>query len=278
MQDAINLGYPVNWAAPLNRGLVRWWLALPGQNRAPTIRDLRRSTQLTLTGGVASTPFGRPGGYGSWIFDGVNDYASSAATIDLSTVTKITLAFWLYFNSYANTDKLFLESTTDYNVNRHAILIDPDNSVGSRFDFSLLATTPGGYNGVSITRPSAATWHHYVVTVDRDAGAQQFTNCWVDGKSVTLTQQDTNTANGNFGNFTWYWMTRAGASLWAGGRWDDFRLYSRLLNASEAIALFKESSRGNPTTLNWLERPLLVAEQEAAAAAQQQMTLLGIGA
>src|SRR5215471_4571503 len=76
---------PVNWAAPLNRGLLGWWLVLPQRLGGSRWLDLvgRAAATLVTTLPSGSTsgwgPSRRLGGLGELRFDGTNGYADLGA-------------------------------------------------------------------------------------------------------------------------------------------------------------------------------------------------------
>lgn len=83
---------PVNWQHPLNRGLVRWWLGLPGQAGGPLLADLAtggRANAGTLTNGPtwAAGPNGLPG----VLFDGTDDYVDCGQAAGLTGLAEFAV-------------------------------------------------------------------------------------------------------------------------------------------------------------------------------------------
>lgn len=247
----INTTSPINWNHPLNRGLVRKWVCLPQRTGGNTWRELTRRSNASINGATARSPRSRPGGWGSYEFDGTNDGAQTG-TIDLSSVSTLTISMWLWWNSYGSADDIALETSANYNSNDGAIIIDPDWSASANFATGL-RTGAGTFNIYTFPRPTAARWNHYVFCYDRGGGAQQVTAVYVNGVSQTLTSAFTSSTSGNFGNHQWNFMARNnGSAIQGDGVLDDVSIHSRVLSASEALQLYRESRAGYPTLLRWL--------------------------
>lgn len=264
MQPSVNTQSPIVWDAPLNRGLLRWWLCLPNQNRGNTWRELTRKSDATITGATVAGSRGRPGGWGCYEYNGTSD-AGQAAAIDLSLVSTLTVSLWLYWNSYSTNDDLALETGTTF-INQQGIFyINPNSSSNGGAVRVLINLTTSGIslNGATFARPTAAAWHHYVICMDRNAGAQQVVAAYVDGVSKTLTPTNSvTTSTGGFGNWQWNFMARNnGASLQGAGKLDDVRINNRILSASEAAELFRESAKGYPRLLRRSSPPSWYPEQ-----------------
>ena len=89
----LNYGNLVNPRAPLNRGLVSWWLALPQRSGGPKLFDIAGRNHGTLTNGPTwSGPFGRLGGFGTVKFDGTDEYL----TAGIPSATLKTICLWYY--------------------------------------------------------------------------------------------------------------------------------------------------------------------------------------
>ena len=155
-------------------------------------------------------------------FDGTNDIASAA--IDLSARSAVVLEFWLYWDAYAPNDDMALE----YGVGGASLVagfyVDPNFSVDGTFAASI---GTGGDTG-KITRPSAAAWHHYAISLDRaQAGGAEVVYMVVDGVSASITHVAGANA-GNFSNLTLTLMHRGDGSLFGAGRMQHLAIYSSL--------------------------------------------------
>jgi len=164
------------------------------------------------------------------IFDGVNDYASAA--LNLSAYSTVSVAFWLWWDSYGTGDDLALEHTANAN-NANAFQIDPDDP-NSVFVIGQTGTS-GGYRQGQITRPSAAAWHHYRFVLRRDGNLPK---CTVDGVVQTVGNRfSQGTVSGTFTNSTLYVMSRAGASLFGDGRMVGLAVFPGEVSDSDAARL-----------------------------------------
>jgi hypothetical protein len=227
----IDLGQPINRASPLNYGLVSWWSVL---NQGPhfggaRLLDLANRNHGTLTNGPTWSGQSHPGGWGSVLFDGVNDEVTGS-TIPLDS-NNWTVSAWIMPVAGAG-HRRFLGWADDgptLNVASgasswrivHALTVD--------LTASSATVTLGVFQHVVITR-SAAT-------------ARVFSNGVKIGENTSFSA--TYTANTTFsigsrfrGEFTNSFL-------------DDIRFYSRGLSESEVAALYRESLAGHPTTLNW---------------------------
>jgi hypothetical protein len=175
------------------------------------------------------------------LFNGTSDHIDVA--LDLSSYTTVSLSLWLWWDAFANNDKLAGEYTTNYNSN-NAFLIDPNSSGGG---IELGMHGPSGYWRDRYTRPSATAWHHWLIVFDR---ATPVITLYIDGVAQTATPIDhTGSAFGNFANSTFYLMSRAGTSLFAAGRLAEVALWGGVaLGASHAASLAAASDPRNVST------------------------------
>lgn len=241
---------PINWQSPLNRGLLRWWLCLPQRHGGNVWRDLTRKSDATISGAAAESARTRQGGWGCYVFDGSNDYGQTP-TIDLSAVSKMTVAFWSYWNAYANDNDTLIESSPSAFSNIGGIRITPNSSTGNVL--IRVNTSGSARSTITVARPTAAVWNHWCVLFDRLAGSQQC-SCYINGVlQPPLTTPDTNTTStGGFGNWQWCFHATDTSTQWGAGRLDDVRIYNRLLTASETISLGRASRFGYPNELRWV--------------------------
>lgn len=246
-----------NRAHPLARGMLHWWLPLPGQQFGRRIPDLWGSNPMLLGTGTAKPtlrgPSGGPRGFHSLLTDGTADFAQTQNTVALSNVTQLTVAWWGYDDSAADDDDLFWESSANFNSNAGGILSDPHESTYSAYVMAIRNSAASGLCGVSFTRPSAAAWHHYVAVMDLSQWSTStavFT-VYVDGAAVTLTDRNfsVGTVPTSFGNYTWYFMSRGGTGLWLDGRITDVQIRRGLMNARAVRQLYDESRFGYPNML-----------------------------
>lgn len=172
-------------------------------------------------------------------FNGTSSFARTP-TIDLTGYSTLTLSFWLYWDVYATNDDLCLETSANANDSIGAFFIDPN--MGGSSDILIVINANGGaFSGVQFPRTNvtAATWNHWIITMDRAAGAQQVRNVYINGVSIALNNTFTNTTSGNFGNYQWHFMSRNGAFLFGAGKLAEFAAFpGALLSQNEALALY----------------------------------------
>jgi hypothetical protein len=159
--------------------------------------------------------------------------------INLSSYSEITLSFWLYWNSWANSDALAGEYSTNYNSSNGGFILDANNSSPDGGTFIISLHNTGGYTAAEFTRPSAAAWHHYLVQFNiGSTGSGQIPAIYVDGVTQSLTYPETAGTSGSFGNYTFYFMSRDGSSLFGAGQMANVAIWGGvLLNTNEALAL-----------------------------------------
>jgi hypothetical protein len=137
----------------------------------------------------------------------------------------------------------------------------------------------GNYNAVSLARPSGAAWHHYMITVNRAAGAQQITGVWIDGVSKSLTQVNTGVAGtGGLGNFEHTLMAfDEGAANFGDGAIAEYAIWhSEVLDIDDAVALTAGTLASAITPApDFYWRLLGVADPETAAIGGVNMTVVG---
>ncbi len=130
-------------------------------------------------------------------FDGISDYVVTASALTLSGSPKLTLAFWLWWDAYDNLDANSLLALGNGTSQTGTIYLAPNSTAGTFKAFVLDA--PATQFSYEFARPSAAAWHHYVMSMDRSlTGAAQLTGLWVDGAtpgSLAIVTADDLTGN-----------------------------------------------------------------------------------
>jgi len=242
----VNVASPVNWAAPLNRGLLSWWMNLPsGQwGRGTLMRDLCRQQDATLTNGAGwAGPIGRRGGYGSFLFDGTNDV--SRFTYSRSGPTQMSVFASVYVNNFTDFNSTFCIGTGGDRM----VYLDTRATTGLvHFSFtqghnthkglsSTNAITTGQWYRIGGTYKSGE--HSVYINGVRDATTGSFTgnpdNAETFG-SIGAIYEDTETS-----------ITNA-----FDGYMDDLRFYNRALSQDEALADYKNSLGSWEQELNWV--------------------------
>lgn len=236
---------PVNWAHPLNRGLVSWWLNMPGWTFGSTWRDLCGRNHGTLTSMDPATdwvsPRGRVGGLGALDFDATNDYvAVPNGSINFLNGGQWSISVWYNLRTNASFPRVLAQAIDGYNT------------------FSFVVFT-GGYPSVSTVIGGVTTtvdyaqlnlqnaWVHLLAVIDSTPSAM-----YRNGIALsTATSGSSNTHASNVGITI---GARTDASRFWDGWLDDIRIWNRKLTEPEAWALYNDSRQGYPGTLNRVRR------------------------
>lgn len=239
VDGSVCLSNPVSWAHPLNRGLVAWWLNMPGWTFGSTWRDLCGRSHGTLTNMDPATdwvgPAGRPGGFGALDFDGTND-RTSLTIPTTANLTAISISLWVYARTHggANFGRLVSGGS---DAAPFGVLSNHGN-ISNTMAFAI-----NGINLVSSAFYTLNAWHHIACVFD--SGVQK--KIYIDGVergSTTQTATLTTATAANLGD-------RAAGSRSHNGLLDDVRLvYGRAYSADEVRQLYQDSRQGYPGMLN----------------------------
>jgi YD repeat-containing protein len=208
-------------------GLQDYWRL--GETSGTVLADSKGThpaTASSVTLGVGGGPAGDPNTAAR--FNGSTSCAS--VPLDLSGTQKVTLEFWMKWNSFASDDRLAAEFTSNFNDNDGGFLIDP-NAPQNGGMFGVAIGRFGTRNSVYFARPSAGAWHHYAIVMDGSAAASSEIKPYVDGAAVAVTQGETGTGT-TFASSTLYMMSRACSGLQGDGDLDEVALYNKALDAT----------------------------------------------
>lgn len=175
-------------------------------------------------------------------FDGINDSLISAASVDLSGQSIITVSFWLYWDAFANDDDLAMELTANAAVNNDGFFIDP-NASGGAVELMIGDASAHLKDGTfPRSGVSAAAWHNWIVEFDRTAANGVLgIKVWIDNVAQTMTPVITVALTGNFANSTLNLMCRNNTSLFAAGRLFEYAIYSGTITAGNRASLQTDS-------------------------------------
>lgn len=206
--------------------LLVWMMADTGGTYADSSGNARTGTYSGATPGSGS-PIGDYLSY-----DGTGDYGSGA--VNLSSLNVVTLEFWLWWNSYANDSKIAFEFTPNYNsANGFAVVPNDDGGVFG------VGVHGDGFRVGSITRPSAAAWHHYSIIFRRNSTLPEV---MVDGEVKTVSNRySDSTTSGNFANSNLYVMARNLTSSVGAGRLAGVALFGSALDNTRRLAHYAAS-------------------------------------
>lgn len=191
-----------------------------------------RDGTYTATGVTYSVAGPLTGDAGTAVtLNGSSGSLKSAATLDLSAATNVTVEFWMKIASFTTDFRLAMETSANASSNAGAFHFDPNWSAGT---MQLVVRGSGGNNDGTVPRPSTGVWHHYV-GVYRKAQTTGALDCYIDGVLQTTTKSG-NALTAAFGNFTVNIGSRNQASLWLNGSIAEFAIYPTELNAASVLA------------------------------------------
>ena len=212
-------GATVDWAHPLSRGLLMWWLLNEGAGQKAN--DSARRYLGTLT----SNPTWTQGRFGPALkFDGSTNYVinSSIVTGGLATCS---MSVW------------FKTTTSQNNTYIFAL---PDDSTGSnRLDITLTTTQIQAHCDTTVEVIPAFTvtytdnvWRHVALVYDGAAAKLYVNGLQKDSQAITGAILNTAAATecnlGRFGSFGGFFTGSA----------DDARIWNRALTAAEVLTLY----------------------------------------
>lgn len=242
---------PINWLSPLNRGLVSWWLNVPGMRGGSKWPDLCNRNPGTLTNMDPGTDWvgasGRPGGFGAVDFDGSDDYVSCGEVVGHG-YSAITLAFWVYMDG---TDRSTIVSRWKDAGNNDVFFCYWSGTGPWAVNFWVKNSSNATSLGSSTSDYSASTWAHYVCTWYDGSGAKVYKNGVASGSTGSNLAGPLKTpAAGTILSFS----AKNGAGDYGKNSLDDIRIWERALSADEVLRLYNDSRTGYQGTLNWMQR------------------------
>jgi hypothetical protein len=253
----------VNWSHPLNRGLVAWWLALPGSPRGRQFRSLTGKHHATLAGPTWGSSAGRPGGYGGLTFDGTNDAATTPISADLAMTVDHTLMCWVRAVTFGVTDILISSNETPGANNLQYNLFFSTGGTLCTYMTNLVSSSLGAV--------TAGRWAHCAVTyVHATTTSTIYVNGRADGTSTLVSKPSAITYYVSLGS------ENAGSQQ-ADATVDDLRISRRAFSADEMWAFYTLSRTGYR---GLLQRVATTGRRPPAAAAAttrvQRLMMLGV--
>ncbi len=245
IQSRVYLPEPVNLNHPLARGLVSWWLVVPGLDGGPKWYDVAGGNHGTLTSmasGYGWQRTMRPGGFGEMLFDGVSSYIDTGKLVIAGTAS-FTFSAWICWLATSSNYDLTVWNGADSITGGFGFYRIPgDNTIRAAWGSSV-----GMVTGPS---PSNGTWNHLLSTYD-GATHRFFVNGALQG-SVAYSASNFTSGTTNFGHLL------ADSAYWSKCRLDDIRIYNRALSAADASDLYNNSRLGHPGVLNQTKAIFLV--------------------
>lgn len=268
---SVNRLNPVNWSHPLNRGLVSWYLAMPGWNYGSTWRDLCGRNHGTLTNMDPATDWvsavGRPGGFGSLDFDATNDYVHCGTTLPF--MSTLTVSAWIKYNSGNDTHGYPVEHVVDSNNCWMIHIVAGGATANLAFKIKVAASETRNAVAVGAT---LNTWEHWICTAVSGGSLAIYKNGQPQTLGVDGNTSFTSTARFDLGGGSHSTNTQFGGQL------DDVRIYSRAISFTESWALYNDSRQGYPGTLNRIDhKSQRFVSGGTPAATVKQLAMLGVG-
>lgn len=246
----LNLGQPVNWASPLNYGLVSWWMGMPNNQGGGTLFDLTRRSPGTLTNMDPSTdwvPDARPGSLGKCLdYDGSNDYVGVPYHTLWNTSDSQTFSIWIKPSSFSNYDPFFSRWLETANQRVWALALFSDAKV-----YAYNCSDGGATLGLlaSASTLTANVWTHVCVTMDTtdaSTGKKIYINGRLDASGAMTTLFDSTTAEVTIGRAEVF----AASAHYFVGQANDARIYLGAKSAQDVWAIYTDSLTGYQQTLN----------------------------
>lgn len=243
---------PVARRHPLNRGLVAWWLGLPGQAGGPTVADIVSGSRANA-GSLAGTPSwvgGCPDGFTGVLLNGSSQCVSTGRTtaqlFGPSAPPGITVAWWMRPSTTYNagTVRGIWGGMNGAGAPEFGCQVYSDNNWYVGFaasgddDRVTVAASASNYpNGV---------WSHYVFTTTFGGGSvlyQSGLSIGSSGSAATYqTPSDVWRLGSNSVNYGNYFPGAIGG----------FQLFTRALPAADVAGVYDQARRGYPDTLWWV--------------------------
>jgi hypothetical protein len=178
---------------------------------------------------------------GYFVFDGVDDYARSTSTLNLSSYNAVTVLIWFQPLSYPSSGILdfIYEHTANFNSSTGGFVHTyNDTSLGQNYQIFLSNRGDASYNiGVwDKTLFNNLTWKHSVGVVDRNQSSVE-NSLYVNGILATAIGNPYpgyagNNTN-NFANDYFYIGTRGGGTYFSDINLSGIQIYNRVLSSAE---------------------------------------------
>ena len=236
----IDLGNPVA-DHPLNRGLVGWWLCLPGSAAGSRYFDLCGNHHGTLVNG----PVWKTGRHAVLA---IETSAAASSHVNCGTIRGLdgssaaTLSAWVYHPSSSVTVGLGGAAGGTGGGWRFSCYWHTDNYI-----YVSAESTAAAYGYVQRTETG---WHHLIVAYD-GAGLSNGGKLQLYFDGVAQSMSFYSAIPNSLGNPVCpFKIGQDSNNRYSGGLYSDVRIYpNRWLSASDAWLLYDQSLRGHPGTL-----------------------------
>lgn len=247
--------HQVNWASPLNAGLVAWWLGLPGRMGGGTWLDLCGRANGSLSGGITSSDWGCGGYYPGLLIDAHNENIDIGNPAHLQTTGSMSLQAFIRPLMAFNTIRGVI-SKHGFSGNRGPQLGYQSASGGLiGFNIASDSTTLVGKSVAPDVTPHSGL--PFVITAVYDASAQSM-RIYCNQRELLNDSASVPSSQYTAGSNGW----KLGQNS-AGGTETTFlgwlmsaRIWFRALSRAEVAATVDDTFLGHPEALGRVRRPL----------------------
>ncbi|MFA6296113.1 MAG: chitobiase/beta-hexosaminidase C-terminal domain-containing protein [Patescibacteria group bacterium] len=162
-------------------------------------------------------------------FNGTSNFGQTASSINLTSYSKVLVETLVYFDNYDASGGLMVwELGSSIATQTTGFYFSSKNGNSPNDKFAPAVKGNVGYNYAQYAQASLQTWHHIVAVFDKSVATDEV-NLYVDGILQTAESRPLNLDNtNNFGNSVLYLMSRAGTSLFNGGKMQHLAIYTNL--------------------------------------------------
>ena len=255
MKRFVNLYNPINRPHPLNRGLIAWWLALPGLTGGNKFCDLCKFNHMTF-GSYAPAGhgewhnFSRPGGYTGIHFNASGGYGVANIPSPTEEFTHGTMSAWIFPHLIAPLLVVVSNDSTGPSGFGRSLILGNSSTFVSTWDDN---SSEYGAAGLSV---KLNKWNWICASHSPGSnGTVLYRWNEIDGfNSYTINDTiGTNipkTLNGN-----WYFGSDDTFTYSWDGLMDDIRIIAGIAwTENEAKKYLNESLSGYTTVLNYIKR------------------------
>lgn len=257
MVSQVNYQSPVNWAHPLNRGLVSWFKVLPQRRGSLVWRDLCRRNDLDLDGGMTPASWVSSYGRSSLILDGTANFLTPG-TIDQyipDLQGAFSVGFWVRTSLGDAGNRAAFGCS--YSAGPYWYMaIEQNSSRGVYCNFRSDSSNTTSFS--TTTKINDAIWHYVFVT--KTGVLASGINLYIDGINQSLNVHADATPNAMNESQNWSIGGRNTAPSTVAsllpGEIDDFRIYDHKVSKARAVAYYHLSRTGYGHLLNRVEMSL----------------------
>jgi hypothetical protein len=210
------------------------------------------STAITVSGGAVLGATGKIDGT-AVSFDGINDYAFTAASLNLTAYNKVVVEAVIYVPTYTTAARNIWEFGTSVIGSIESFFFSIDGGTDGVTALSNNALHGNaGYSLATYTRPTAGVWHHVAAVYDKSLSTNE-ASLYIDGVLQSGTYVLNTNSTNTFGNLVTYLMSRAGTGNFTEGKMQHLAIYSNLSAAritahSDLLSLASAVTLTGPTS------------------------------